>query len=62
MPAWKMSEEPAPILSLEEKRLQGERMIKLISELITELGGLPSTAYGVAAIMTKWFEEKKSKL
>jgi hypothetical protein len=50
-----------PTLSPEEKRKQGERMASLICELIKEMGGLPSTAHGVAAALCKALEDRKYK-
>ena len=59
-PQWRTVEFEV-ILSAEEKRKQGERMADLICQLIKEMGGLPSTAHGVAAALCKALEDRKAK-
>lgn len=60
-PIWRTEELPLPVLSEKEKQAQGERMADLICQLIKEMGGLPSTAHGVAAALCKALEDRKGK-
>jgi hypothetical protein len=58
---WRTKSSPLPVISNDEKEAQAARMADLICELIHQMGGLPSTAHGVAAALCKALEERKGK-
>jgi len=58
-PTWRGEELPLPAISAEERQRQAAKMADLICQLIKEMGGLPSTAHGVAAALCKALEERK---